>query len=117
MSRCELYRLSGMSTYNPNYFLIRIRPAVNTDAFSSIANAMQQRRDHVRYSGQSAPWSGWPVPPRFRVVRLIREAEVLYRVRNDEGEVGGREADADCLTPATHGRLYQPGDMHHEIGP
>jgi succinate-semialdehyde dehydrogenase/glutarate-semialdehyde dehydrogenase len=27
-----------MSTYNPNYFLIRIRPAVNTDAFSSIAN-------------------------------------------------------------------------------
>ncbi|SDX59392.1 Pimeloyl-ACP methyl ester carboxylesterase [Thiocapsa roseopersicina] len=37
------------------------------------------------------------------------DAEVLYRVRKDEGEVAGREADADCLTPATHGRLYQPG--------
>ncbi len=61
----ELKRLGGMSTYNPNSFLIRIRPAVNTDAFSSIVNAMKQRRDHVRFSGQSAPLSGCQEPRHF----------------------------------------------------
>lgn len=65
MSRCELYRLGGMSTYNPSSFLIRTRSVVNTGVFSSIANAMQRREDHVRYSGQSAPLSGRKEPRSF----------------------------------------------------
>lgn len=68
MSRCELYRLGGMSAYNPSSFLIRIRAVVNTDAFSSIANAMQRREDMFvtpagvpRCAGGKSPEVlGWP---------------------------------------------------------